>query len=88
MCQEHVPKEFVFILEKMDTKNIEIQTCHGPLRRMTSWPLSSNSTSADDCFDFRLYCMATSSKAPTAIGKGYHFVGVCVQAVINLPVVT
>lgn len=50
---------------------------------MTSSMFSSSSTSFDARFDFLLYWIATRSKAPTANGSGYHFVGVSVQAFMS-----
>lgn len=54
-------------------------TCQGPLSLTTSCPSPSTCTSASLRI-VRRHCTNTSSSAPTNQGRGYHFVGVLLQA--------
>jgi len=70
---------------KQNFRTGRVHTCQGPLSLMMSNPSSLTSTSCFACFTFFRYWIATSSNAPTASGRGYHFVGVCVQALTSFP---
>ena len=68
-----------------DTSTEPRLTCHGPsiLLERTTAPSRCDSTSIASPWVFR-NCTARSTNAPSAIGMGYHFVGVD-QAFVTFP---